>query len=236
MPSGAFLSRALGADPAPDDRALDTGAGPPGLTAVLAQRTGVPARRIQAMTLAGYAPKLTGAPAPSPGPKTSAGGVGWFLSWAGGMEAHPEPSGPGVPWQAGDLLAGLPPRCCPGCLLADAVSYVRLHWRWAWMASCPQHGEALVPVVRSPWLARDHVPCEPQRAAPDLLVLDHVTLGAVTGGTARLPGCGGSVPGATWLRALRASLGELACPASWFLITQLPQPFSGRYNDCVDWV
>jgi len=21
-----------------------------------------------------------------------------------------------------------------------------------------------------------------------------------------------------------------------FLITRLPQPFSGRYNDCVDWI
>ena len=43
--------------------------------------------------------------------------------------------------------------------------------------------------------------------------LDRITLGAVTGGTARLPGRGGPVPGDAWLRAL---LSELTCPAPWF--------------------
>jgi len=83
------------------------------------------------------------------------------------------------------------------------------------MASCAQHGAALVPVVRSPWLARDRVPREPQRAARDLLVLDHDTLGAATGGTARLPGHRELVPKNAWLRALRALLDELTCPVSW---------------------
>ncbi len=212
MEPSVFLRRALGADPAPDDRALDTGARPPSVAMVLAERTGVPTKRIRAMTLAGYAPELTGAPAPSPGSNSYEDRFGWFLPWAGCIEARPEPI---RPWEADDLLAGMP-RGCPGCLLADAVPYVRLHWRWAWMASCPQHGEALVPVVRSPWLARNHVPREPQRAAPDLLVLDHITLGAATGGTARLPGRGEFVPGRAWLRALRALLDELARPVSGF--------------------
>ena len=215
MVPDAFLRTALGIDPAPDDRELDSGAGPPGLPAVLAERTGVQEKRIRARTLAGYAPKLTGAPVSSPGLSSAdAGRAGWFMPRTGGVETHPEPDGPWVPWQADDLLAGMP-RCCPGCLWADAVPYVRLHWRWAWMASCPQHAEALVPVVRSPWLARDHVPREPQRAGRDLLVLDHVTLGAATGGTARLPGRGELVPGNAWLRALRVLLGELTCPVSW---------------------
>ena len=213
MGPGVFLRRALGIDLASDDRALDTGAGPPGLAAVLAERTGVPTRRIRAMTLAGYAPQLTGAPASSPGPTTYAERFGWFLPWAGSIEACAKPIGPWVPWQADDLLAGMP-TCCPACLLADAIPYIRLHWRWAWMASCPQHGAALVPVVRAPWLARDHVPREPQRAAGTLLVLDHVTLGAATGGAARLPGRGELVPGNAWLRALRALLDELTYPAS----------------------
>ena len=216
MVPDAFLRTALGIDPAPDDRELDGGAGSPGLSSVLAERTGVPERRILAMTLAGYAPRLTGAPVSSAGLfSADAGRACWFMPTTGDVETDPEPDEPWVPWQADDLLAGMP-RCCPGCLWADAVPYVRLYWRWAWMASCPQHAEALVPVVRSPWLIRDHVPREPQRAAPDLLVLDHVTLGVATGGPARLPGCGGSVPGATWLRALRALLNELTCPASRF--------------------
>lgn len=83
------------------------------------------------------------------------------------------------------------------------------------MANCVQHGVALVPVVRAPWLARDHVPRGPQRAAGDLLVLDHVTLGAVTGGPARLPERGELVPGNAWSRALRGPLDELSYPVSW---------------------
>ncbi len=94
MSLGVFLRRALGTDLAPDDRALDTGAGPPGLAAVLAERTGVPTRRIRAMTLAGYAPEVTDAPAPSPGPKTHAERFGWFLPWARSIEICPKPIGP----------------------------------------------------------------------------------------------------------------------------------------------
>src|SRR3954452_10698472 len=53
-----FLRAAFGADPAPDDAALDTGDGPPGLMTALVDRTGVPPGRVRAMTLAGYAPGL----------------------------------------------------------------------------------------------------------------------------------------------------------------------------------
>jgi len=49
------------------------------------------------MTLASYAPELTGAPAPSPGPKTYADRFGWFLPRAGSIEACPKPIGPWVP-------------------------------------------------------------------------------------------------------------------------------------------
>lgn len=216
MKPDAFLRTAFGIDPAPDDCELDSGAEPPGPSAVLSGRTGVPARRVRAMTLAGYAPKLTGAPVSSPGLfNADRDRAGWFLPAVRDVETQLELDKPWVPWQVDDLLDDKP-RCCPGCLLADAVPYVRLHWRWVWMASCPQHAEALVPVMRSPWLVRGHVPREAQRAASDLLVLDHVTLGAVTGGPARLPGCGVLVPGVTRLRALHALLGELTCPTARF--------------------
>ncbi len=207
MESDAFLHAAFGTSPAPDGRALDTCAGPPGLVAALAGRTGVSRRRIRAMTLAGVTPEMTGPCAP-------AGRPSWFAARADD-EGRPEPVGSCVPWQAEDLLTGMP-RCCPGCLVLDPVPYVRLHWLGAWMASCPQHEEALVPVIADPWRCRRLVPWERQYAAPNVVSLDRITLGAVTGGMAQLPGRGGAVPGATWLRALRALLGELTCSRLWF--------------------
>jgi len=208
MEADAVLREAFGTDPAPDSRALDTCAGPPGLVAALTERTGVSRRRIRAMTLAAVTPGLTEVPAP-------AGRLSWFTARADDDAGRPEPAGSWVPWQAEDLLVGMP-RGCPGCLVLDPVPYVRLHWRGAWMASCPQHREALVPVITDPWRSRRLIPRAQQHAAPNIVDLDRVTLGAVTGGTARLPGRGGSVLGAAWLRALRALLRELTCPRLWF--------------------
>lgn len=207
MESDAFLRAAFGTDPAPKSRELDTCAGPPGLAAALAERTGVSRRRIRAMTLAAITPEVTGPPAP-------AGRPSWFTARADD-EGRPEPSGPCAPWQAEDLLVGMP-RCCPGCLVLDPVPYVRVHWLGAWMASCPQHKEALVPVITDPWRCRRLIPFAQQRAVPHVVELDRITLGAVTAGTAQLPGQGGSVLGAAWLLALRALLGELTCRRLWF--------------------
>ena len=55
----------------------------------------------------------------------------------------------------------------------------------------------------------------PNRAAPDLLALDRITLGAATTNTATLPRGGGQVPGSAWLRALRTLVDELAQPFVW---------------------
>ena len=120
-----------------------------------------------------------------------------------------------MPWRADDLLSPLP-RCCPRCLLADPVPYVRLHWRLAWMASCPQHGEMLVPLLMPSTMVHVLRDRAPRRAAADLLALDRVTLSAATTGTALLPRGGGPVPGAAWLRALRTLLDELIRPMAWF--------------------
>lgn len=206
-----FLGLALGADPPPNRGELD-GGGPPGLSAAIAERTGVPPERVRAMTLAGYTPELIDATEPSPGLfEAYACRFGWFVlpAWRAGV--RPRPSDPWVPWRADDLLDAIP-RCCPRCLLTDAVPYVRLHWRLAWMTSCPRHGEMLVPLVPLPSLLRHIREQKPERAAPDLLALDRITLGAVTAGIAVLPRGSGKVPGGAWLRALRALLDELARP------------------------
>ena len=220
-----LLRSAFGADPPPNSAELDSGR-LPGLIAALAGRTGLPLERVRAMTLAGYAPALIGAAEPSPGLFESyAGRFGWFVPpprrvppvaasptdrlrrWT-----RPESAEPWAPWRSDDLLEAMP-RCCPRCLAADVVPYVRLHWRLAWMASCPLHGEMLVPLLALPSLRRFFQEREPNRAAPDLLALDRITLGAVTVGTAVLPR-GGAVPGGAWLRALRALIDELVRPVS----------------------
>jgi hypothetical protein len=212
-----FLRAAFDTDPAPDGGALDIDGSSPSLVAALAERTGVSAERVRAMTLAGYAPELTG-PA---GPVSSgtfgdyAGRFGWFLPPAHRAHKRPELVEPWAPWRVDDLLGSLP-RCCPRCLLAGPCAYVRLHWRLAWMASCPLHGEMLVPLLACPLLRRFLHEREPRYAAPDLLALDRITLGAVTAGPAMLPRGGGPVAAGTWLRALRALLDDVMQPAAVF--------------------
>ncbi len=208
-----FLRLAFGVDPAPDAGELDVDGALPGLEAALAARTGVPPQRVREMTLAGYAPRLTGATEPSPGLFDDyAGRFAWFVQpLRRASDIHPAPVGSWLPWRASDLLDDLP-RCCPRCLVADAIPYARLHWRLAWMASCPLHGELLVPLA----FIRDVWDRKPQRAAPDLVALDRITLGAVTTGTAVLPRRGGPVPGGAWLRALRTLLHEVGRPVAWF--------------------
>jgi len=83
------------------------------------------------------------------------------------------------------------------------------------MASCPLHGETLVPLPSPFWMVQCMRDRPPDRAAPDLLALDRITLGAATTGTATLPRGGSQVPGGVWLRALRALLDELAQPSVW---------------------
>ena len=207
MQTGAFLCTAFGADAAPSDRELDTGAISPELAAALTQRTGVPRKKIGAMTLPGLTSGLNNGLLP-------ARQRGWFSMRAADTVADPAITGSPMPWHADDLLDGLP-RGCPRCFLTDFISYIRLHWRGAWMRTCPWHQRALVRVTGAPWMSRPAIPWEQPPADHHAVELDWITLGAVTDGVAQLPGWGGPVPGAAWLRALRALLAELACPELW---------------------
>ena len=164
------------------------------------------------MTLAGYAPELVGALEPSPDLfENYACRFGWHMPVALHTGARPKSFEDWVPWRSADLLDGLA-WCCPRCLVTDTIPYVRLHWRLAWMASCPLHGEMLVPLSVVPSEVRHIRERLPERAASHLLALDRITLGAVTNGVAVLPRGGGEVLGGAWLRALRALLDELVRP------------------------
>lgn len=210
-----FIRSALGADPAPCVAELDAGGSLPSLSAALAERTGVPPGRIRVMTFAGYVPELIAQAQLGSGMFGAyIGPFRWFVAQGRTNGPYPEPAGPWTPWRADDLLSDMP-RCCPRCLVADAIPYVRLHWRLAWMASCPLHGETLVPLPSPFWMVQCMRERSPDRAAPDLLALDRITLGAATTGTAILPRGGSQVPGGAWLRALRALRDELAQPFVW---------------------
>lgn len=213
----SFLRSAFGADPSPSAAELDS-IRRPDLVVALAERTGVPHSQLRAMTLAGYMPELVDALEPSPGLfENYACRFGWHMPAALRSGARPESFEEWVSWRSADLLDRVA-RCCSRCLVTDTIPYVRLHWRLAWMASCPLHGEMLVPLPVAPWLVGCIRERLPERAASHLLALDRITLGAVTNGVAVLPKGGGKVPGGAWLRALRALLDELVRPivrSSW---------------------
>jgi len=208
-----FLRSLLGVDPPPDTAELDGGQRPD-LIETFSDRTGLPAERVRAMTLAGYTPELIDTAVPSTGLfEAYACRFGWFMPTARRTAPRPESSEPWVPWRSDDLLNILP-RGCRRCLVEDAIPYVRLHWRLAWMASCPRHGEMLVPLYF--WPSRRYLfnEREPDPADPDLLALDRVTLGAVTIGKGVLPESDEAVSGAAWLRALRSLIDELVRPVT----------------------
>ena len=145
LKSNSFLRLAFEAEPSPNAAELDSFRRPD-LVAAVAERTGVPYSQVRAMTLAGYAPELVGALEPSPDLfENYACRFGWHMPVALRTGARPKSFEDWVPWRSADLLDGVA-RCCPRCLVTDTVPYVRLHWRMAWMASCPLHGEMLVPL------------------------------------------------------------------------------------------
>jgi len=214
MEADHFLRSAFPIDPPPDYAELD-GSGTRGLAAMMAVRTGVAVRRVRAMTLAGYAPGLVGTAKPSQDAfEAYACRFGWFAQPAHRSAAKPEIADNWLPWRVDSLFDPMP-QGCPRCLRADVTPFTRLHWRLGWMASCPRHGEMLVPLMVQTQSLETLWEQRPKRVHPDLLALDKITLGAVMSGQARLPR-GVVLPGGVWLRALRALLDELECPASLF--------------------
>jgi hypothetical protein len=104
------------------------------------------------------------------------------------------------------------PRGCRDCLAEGPESYLRLSWRFAWMLCCPIHRRMLEPMVMHPpaaepmqltWECAERT----QEVSPQVLMIDALTMQAMTEGECRLP-CG-IVPGAFWIRLLRTVIEEL---------------------------
>ena len=94
------------------------------------------------------------------------------------------------------------------CLRHEAQPYRRLFWRLSWMGSCPRHGVVLEERPHGMGGREGAAPQPPRAGHPDLLLLDGLTLQAITGGAVVLPNRR-RLPGGRWLRMVRALIEEL---------------------------
>lgn len=109
------------------------------------------------------------------------------------------------------------------CLSQDPEPYLRLHWRFSWMMSCPVHKLLLKQVKFYGYLNQqvvffiDNNNNHDTEYNPDnLYAMDNITLQAVTKGFVELPS--GKLHGGVWLRILRALIEELSLPLRMFTV------------------
>ncbi len=183
---------------------------PHALIAGLAERTGVSADRIRAMTLAGWAPWLLDSVQPM---------AGAFHNYVHRSSVMLGPRSRAKTIE-GEWRAWVPEhpikRACPDCLSDPERQGLLLMWHLPIMLSCPIHHrllEPLVAFVTGPMWAEDS-PHPGQRPSPAVLEMDRRTLQALTTGTVDLPRR--SVHAAIWFRLLRTLLNELSTPAKYW--------------------
>lgn len=176
----------------------------------LAERTGQANSDVRRLTARGYVPSLLDTLDKVPhGMAAYTRGLTVLLP----MRHRPDRHEFVVPWHRYRRFRQ--PRGCPDCLEQAVEPYLRLHWRFSWMLSCPLHRRMLEPLrievpaaaltqVTWPWLEADaYKDITPQQ----LLAVDAITLQAIAGDACRLPW--GNVPAAFWMRLLRTVLDEL---------------------------
>lgn len=203
MGAGEFVEAALGIE-RPDIELVDFWPSA-SLIQKLAERSGVAAGRIRAMTMAAYVPYLVDSLAPR-GDIFPAYCCQFGAFESPTLRVRPVRAAWWLPWISGDLADGKMIGCVD-CLRSDRQRFGRLHWRASWMASCPKHGvllQAASPAEQSEYPV-------PQGAAAELASLDGLTLQAVTTGRVQLPG-GRVVHGGLWLRVLRGVIDEICRP------------------------
>jgi hypothetical protein len=173
----------------------------------LAEGTGQPVGAVSRLTARGYVPSLLDTlEATEHGLARYTHGLAVLLPPGHQRERHPHI----LSWYS--LHRFRQTHGCPDCLAETPEPYVRLHWRLAWMVTCPTHRHRLQPftIHRSRGTAQvawgfkePHIPIP----LVPLFMLDAITLQAITGGRCILP-CG-TVPGRLWIRLLRTVLDEL---------------------------
>ena len=103
---------------------------------------------------------------------------------------------------------------CRMCLSEDHEPYLRLHWRFPWMMSCPVH-KLLLEQVRFYILEKQKIHFyfsenknpTVSHTLDFLYAMDNITLQAVTKGVVEI--ASGSLHGGVWLRILRTLIEEL---------------------------
>ena len=121
-----------------------------------------------------------------------------------------------VPWS--NIQSSMFSMCCRLCISEDIDPYLRLHWRFSWMVTCPKHKTLLEPAFFHRTTTKSMGCCyTTTRYAPitlcpidALCALDNVTLQAVTKGFVEVPS--GVLEGGIWLRILRSLIEELSFP------------------------
>ena len=210
-----FIESALGLSPPAGFLGVIDNEPPNDLVEALSERTGTSAERVSAMTLAGYGSLLLGASASISRSATEIF-VDYVCQFTCLSPAGPRRTAPVTqlstrwrPWICADLLDDRP-RSCRRCLITDPIPYTRIHWRAAWMVSCPIHEVALEPLGQGceGMAARSYDWAPAQLVHPVLLALDRLTLEAVTAGVIALPS-GRRLHAGIWLRALRSLVDEL---------------------------
>ena len=214
-----FIEAALGLPSPADHLGVLDDQPPEDFLGILSERTGVPRERVRAMTLAGYGALLMGVEATARDHNGAALFTDYVCQFGSLAPTAPRRTTPitGLganwrPWICADLLNDHP-RSCRRCLASDRVPYTRIHWRAAWMASCPVHGEMLEPFYQGAgdpagsyrWAAA-------RPASPEIVTLDRLTLAAVTTGTVTLPS-DDRVHAGVWLRGLRTLVDEMTRPS-----------------------
>jgi len=180
----------------------------------LSVRTGVQPARIWAMTLAGYVPWMIDTL-----DTTDAACLHTYATqYQTLLQCH-------TPWMSKGLYNRKTDRyclpwlgepdpsdhaLCLACLRTDRVPHLRIFWQLHLMGSCPLHS-CLLAII--PWPALSTVrdtdsPTEP--ADRDLLIVDELSLQAVTHGMVRFQ-CGSYMPAAVYVRFLRSLIEELFC-------------------------
>lgn len=211
LPAWTFMERAFGYSLS--GRELDT-APPAGLLLTISERTGVPVGKLHGMTLAGYVPLLLDTVTPAKGLFETY--ISQYPVLAPIRERFRRPifrldEATWLPWVLPDSREH--PPFCRQCVMQDTIPYRRIYWRVAWMTCCPVHQEMLEVGFLSRYHRKDDLYAfTPRRtASEELVVLDELTLQAVTEGSVMLPN-NRRINAAVWVRALRTLLDELIRP------------------------